>query len=118
MPLTLVVIYAFVVGAAVGSFLNVCVYRWPAGLSITSPARSFCPACKAPIRWYDNLPVIGWLALRGRCRDCGVRISPQYPLVELVTALLWAAVALRYGFAFETLRELCPCAECRQEADA
>ena len=104
MPLAFIVVYAVVVGAAVGSFLNVCVYRWPAGLSITSPARSFCPNCKAPIRWYHNLPVVGWLALRGRCRDCDVRISPQYPLVELVTAMLWGAVALRHGFDLETVR--------------
>lgn len=77
------------VGACVGSFLNVLIYRWPRGLSVRRPSRSFCPNCEATIGWQDNLPVVSYLVLRGRCRRCQARISPQYPLVELATALLF-----------------------------
>lgn len=98
------VVFAGLFGAAVGSFLNVCVYRWPEGLSVLEPRRSFCPLCRTPIRWYDNLPVIGWLILRGRCRSCAERISPQYPLVELLVAVTWAAAVVLYGFEVEALR--------------
>ena len=94
--------YAGLVGACVGSFLNVCVYRWPAGLSVVRP-RSRCSACGTPIRWYDNIPIVSWLVLRGRCRTCGVKISPQYALVELVTALIWVAAAVRFGLSWEAL---------------
>lgn len=83
-------------GAVVGSFLNVVIHRLPAGESVVSPG-SRCPRCGAPIRPWDNVPVLGWLALRGRCRDCREPISPRYPLVELANALLWAALALRLG---------------------
>jgi leader peptidase (prepilin peptidase)/N-methyltransferase len=82
-------------GAVVGSFLNVVIHRLPAGESIVFPG-SRCPRCGAPIRPWDNVPVLGWLALRGRCRDCREPISPRYPLVELANALLWAALALRF----------------------
>jgi leader peptidase (prepilin peptidase)/N-methyltransferase len=101
-PRALFLAYAALVGACVGSFLNVCVYRWPEGLSVIRP-RSRCPACETPIAWHDNVPVLGWLLLRGRCRACGVRISPQYPLIELVTASLWLAAALRYGLSWQAL---------------
>ncbi|MGD8278755.1 MAG: prepilin peptidase [Gemmatimonadota bacterium] len=84
------------VGAAVGSFLNVCIYRLPVGGSLLSPP-STCPACQTRIAWYDNVPIVGWLVLRGRCRACGARISIQYPLVELTVALLWVACAWGYG---------------------
>jgi leader peptidase (prepilin peptidase)/N-methyltransferase len=94
--------YAALVGAAVGSFLNVCIYRWPEGLSIIRP-RSRCPACGFQIGWRDNLPIFSWLMLRGRCRGCKAGISVQYPLVELVTALLWLAAAVRYGLSWQTL---------------
>jgi leader peptidase (prepilin peptidase)/N-methyltransferase len=80
----------------VGSFLNVVIYRLPAGQSIVFPG-SHCPRCAAPIRPKDNIPVLGWLLLGGRCRDCGEPIAVRYPLVELANALLWAALALRYG---------------------
>jgi len=80
MPDLLLVAYAALIGACVGSFLNVCIYRWPEGLSVVRP-RSRCPECETPIRWHDNLPVVGWLLLRGRCRSCGTRISIQYPLI-------------------------------------
>lgn len=102
MPQLFVQIYAFVVGAAVGSFLNVCVYRLPEGMSVVTP-RSRCPVCEQPIGWRDNVPILGWLVLRGRCRGCGTRISIQYPLVELATALLWLAAAVRFGFSWQAL---------------
>jgi len=102
MPDILLVIYAAIVGACVGSFLNVCIYRWPEGLSVIRP-RSRCPRCETPIRWHDNIPVLGWLILRGRCRQCGERISIQYPLIELTTASLWVAAVLRHGFAWQAL---------------
>ena len=87
---------AGVFGAVIGSFLNVVAYRLPRGESLVTPG-SRCPACGTPIKAYDNVPVLGWLLLRGRCRNCGERISPRYPLVELATGLLCAAVVLRYG---------------------
>jgi prepilin signal peptidase PulO-like enzyme (type II secretory pathway) len=89
----------FAVGACVGSFLNVVVYRLPAGLSIVSPG-SHCPKCQHPIRWHDNLPIFGWILLRGRCRDCREAISARYPLVELLTAMLFLLVGLATFPAF------------------
>ena len=80
-------------GGAVGSFLNVVVYRLPEGLGIAWPG-SRCPRCKHAIRWYDNIPVLGWLWLRGRCRDCGRPISSRYPLVEGITAALFVLLLL------------------------
>jgi leader peptidase (prepilin peptidase)/N-methyltransferase len=80
-------------GAIIGSFLNVVVYRLPAGLSIVSPP-SACPRCHAAIRSRDNIPVLSWIVLRGRCRDCGEPIAKRYPLVELATAVLFALIAL------------------------
>ncbi|PZE28203.1 MULTISPECIES: A24 family peptidase [unclassified Curtobacterium] len=84
-----------VFGLLIGSFLNVVVYRVPAHVSIVSPP-SACPRCDHPIRGYDNVPVLSWLVLRGRCRDCGAPISSRYPLVELATGLLFVVVALRF----------------------
>jgi leader peptidase (prepilin peptidase)/N-methyltransferase len=83
-------------GLLIGSFLNVVVHRVPAGLSVVSPP-SACPGCGSAIRPRDNVPVVGWLLLRGRCRDCGTSISPRYPLVELGCAVLFALVAVRFG---------------------
>ncbi len=88
--------FAFVLGAVVGSFLNVCIYRMPAGLSVNEPRRSFCPSCKAPIPWHRNIPLLSWLLLRGRCADCGVRIPFRYFLVELLTACLFFAVWITF----------------------
>jgi leader peptidase (prepilin peptidase)/N-methyltransferase len=90
------VLYAGLLGLAIGSFLNVCIFRLPAGLSVVSP-RSRCPRCERPIPWHENIPVLSYILLRGRCRGCGQRISLQYPLVELATGAIWAAMALRYG---------------------
>lgn len=99
----LLVLYAFVVGAALGSFLNVCVYRWPRDESVVRP-RSRCPGCGSAIAWYDNVPIVSWLALRGRCRECGSRISPRYPLVELAVAVIWGGSALLFGVEYEAAR--------------
>lgn len=85
--------WTFMVGAAVGSFLNVVVHRLPLGLSLTRPG-SRCPRCLAPIRAQDNLPILGWLLLRGRCRDCDAPISVRYPLVELAVATIFLFSAL------------------------
>jgi leader peptidase (prepilin peptidase) / N-methyltransferase len=85
-------VFAFVLGAAVGSFLNVCIYRWPADLSINKPRRSFCPACKQPIPWHRNLPLVSWILLCGRCANCGAKIAFRYFAVELITALLFLAI--------------------------
>ena len=90
---TVVVGFVAVFGAMLGSFLNVCVWRLPRGESVILPA-SHCPGCGKPIAWYDNVPVLSYLALRGRCRHCGMRISFQYPLVELVVGCIWAGSAM------------------------
>jgi leader peptidase (prepilin peptidase)/N-methyltransferase len=85
-----------VLGLLIGSFLNVVIYRVPAGLSLVAPG-SACPACAHPVRPRDNLPVISWLVLHGRCRDCSAPIAARYPLVELATALLFLVVGWRFG---------------------
>jgi leader peptidase (prepilin peptidase) / N-methyltransferase len=90
------VLFFLVVGSCVGSFLNVCIHRIPIGLSVLRP-RSRCPSCLTAIRARDNLPVLGWLILGGRCRHCRATISPRYPIVELTVGLLFAAVALAPG---------------------
>jgi leader peptidase (prepilin peptidase) / N-methyltransferase len=90
-------------GALLGSFLNVVIHRLPLGESVVTP-RSRCPGCSTPIAWYDNVPVLSWLLLRGRCRACARPISVQYPLIELVTALLWLAAIARFGVGVEGLR--------------
>jgi leader peptidase (prepilin peptidase) / N-methyltransferase len=89
----ILVAWLFALGGVVGSFLNVVVYRMPRGKSIVHPG-SACPICGHPIRWYDNLPIVSWLILGGRCRDCRAKISPRYPLVELVTAVLFSGLFL------------------------
>lgn len=92
-PVVVVAVIAVVLGAAVGSFLNVVIYRVPAGESVVRPA-SHCPACGAPIRARHNIPVLSYLLLRGRCADCRAPISIRYPLVELATALLFGGLVL------------------------
>ncbi len=91
-------IIAFIFGAAIGSFLNVCIWRIPEAKSIVFPS-SHCTRCGKSIRPYDNIPLLSWLILRGRCRDCGEAISPRYPLVELLTALLSVAMFWKYGLS-------------------
>ncbi|WP_245781851.1 prepilin peptidase [Granulicella pectinivorans] len=87
---------AFVIGLLLGSFLNVCIARLPYGESIVTP-RSHCPACHHAIRWYDNIPILSWLLLRARCRDCGQKISWQYPAVEIATGL-WFMTAFAHAW--------------------
>jgi leader peptidase (prepilin peptidase)/N-methyltransferase len=89
---SLFAVFAFALGAAIGSFLNVGIYRLPRDLSVNRPRRSFCPACKTPIPWQQNIPLVSWLFLRGRCAKCGARIAFQYFGVELLTALLFLAI--------------------------
>jgi leader peptidase (prepilin peptidase) / N-methyltransferase len=99
------VVLAGIVGAVVGSFLNVVIHRLPRGESLVHP-RSRCPSCGTQIAEYDNVPIVSWLALRGRCRHCGAPISPRYPVVELLTALTFAAVVLVRGFDNDLILEL------------
>lgn len=93
---------AFVLGAVIGSFLNVCIHRIPAGTSIVFPG-SRCPACETPIRWYQNIPVLSYLVLGGKCAQCKTSISRRYPLVEALTGLVFALVLYRFGFHPATL---------------
>jgi leader peptidase (prepilin peptidase) / N-methyltransferase len=99
------VVLAGIVGAVVGSFLNVVIHRLPRGESLVHP-RSRCPSCGTQIAEYDNVPIVSWLVLRGRCRYCGAPISPRYPVVELLTALTFAAVVLVRGFDNDLILEL------------
>jgi leader peptidase (prepilin peptidase)/N-methyltransferase len=92
-------------GAIIGSFLNVVAHRVPRGESLVSPG-SHCPGCGAELKPYDNIPLVSWLLLRGRCRNCGMRISPRYPLVELATAIAFAAVVAVRGFDNDLVLEL------------
>jgi len=89
-------------GALIGSFLNVCIYRIPRNVSIISPS-SRCPSCNTPIRPYDNVPVISYILLGGRCRVCGAGISLRYPFVEILNATLYVLVFYRFGFAWHTV---------------
>jgi leader peptidase (prepilin peptidase)/N-methyltransferase len=93
----------FFLGLAFGSFLNVCIHRLPLGLSVVSP-RSACPRCKRPIAFYDNLPVLSWLLLRGRCRNCKSRISARYILIELLTGILFLSCYTYFGLNLATLK--------------
>jgi leader peptidase (prepilin peptidase)/N-methyltransferase len=90
-PPVLLPVVAGLFGLVIGSFLNVCIYRLPRGKSVVSPP-SACGSCNRQLRWFENIPVVSWVVLRGRCARCNAPISMQYPLVELVTALLFAAV--------------------------
>jgi leader peptidase (prepilin peptidase)/N-methyltransferase len=96
-------VWLFVLGLCVGSFLNVCIARIPAERSVVSPP-SACPGCLVPIHWYDNIPVISYILLRGRCRSCGGRISPVYPLVELAGGAIFLSLFLRHSLSAEMAR--------------
>jgi leader peptidase (prepilin peptidase)/N-methyltransferase len=85
-------------GLIVGSFLGCCIYRIPRDISLWNPARSFCPNCQSPIRWIDNIPLLSWFLLRGHCAVCKQTVSWRYPLIELLTALLFVAATYRFGF--------------------
>jgi leader peptidase (prepilin peptidase)/N-methyltransferase len=93
----------FLFGIVIGSFLNVCITRIPEELSIVRPG-SRCPRCKAPIKPYDNVPILSWIFLRGKCRACGLPISPMYPLIELLTGLLFVVCYVNYGLTQETFK--------------
>lgn len=94
---------AVALGLVVGSFLNVCIVRWPEGESVVRPA-SRCPRCGRGVRWFENVPVVSWLLLRGRCAGCGLPISPLYPAVELATGLLWLGAAAGFGATLDGAR--------------
>jgi leader peptidase (prepilin peptidase)/N-methyltransferase len=94
----MLLIVAALLGLAVGSFLNVVIYRVPRGESLVRPG-SHCPHCGNAVRNRHNIPVLGWLVLRGRCADCQARVSARYPLVEAGTAALFVAVAARFGWS-------------------
>ncbi len=94
---------ALVAGLLIGSFLNVCIYRLPRDLSVVRP-RSYCPACEKGIAWYDNIPLVSYCLLRGRCRHCGARIPLRYPLVELLTGALFCVTVWKLGVTLPALK--------------
>ena len=95
--------FFFLFGIVIGSFLNVCISRIPEGISIVSPG-SRCPRCEAPIKPYDNIPILGWLLLRGKCRNCHLPISPMYPIVEFFTGLFFVLAYFEFGFTIPTFK--------------
>jgi leader peptidase (prepilin peptidase)/N-methyltransferase len=97
-----ILVYAALVGLSIGSFLNVCIYRLPAGGSVLRPPSS-CFSCERKLRWFENIPLFSYLALRGRCRTCGSPISMQYPLVELATGAIWVGAYLIFGGLWQAL---------------
>ncbi len=100
-------ILIFLLGLAIGSFLNVCIYRIPrTDLSIYSPRRSFCPECNQSIKFYDNIPLLSYVLLRGKCRHCKAKISAIYPIVELVTAVLFLVMYYHFGWTLDYLHAL------------
>ena len=105
LPLWFYLVFAFVFGSCIGSFLNVVIYRLPRDKSLVYPP-SMCPGCEGPIRFYDNIPVLSWLFLRGRCRNCKMPITPRYMIVEFITGLLFVAVFILYFVYGENRFEL------------
>jgi leader peptidase (prepilin peptidase) / N-methyltransferase len=102
-PPALATAYAFVLGLCVGSFLNVCIARWPHELSVVRP-RSRCPKCGHQLAWFENIPLLSWIALRARCRCCDEPISAIYPGIELLVGVIWALIVHQYGASFTALR--------------
>ena len=96
-------VYVGILGLSVGSFLNVCVSRLPAGESLLRP-RSRCPSCGERIAWFDNIPVLSWVLLGGRCRRCRGRISIRYPMLEILTGAIWVGLAIAYGPTWRALQ--------------
>jgi len=96
-------VYSFAIGACTGSFLNVCILRIPAGKSVVRPS-SRCPKCNKEIKPYDNIPVLSWLILGGKCRNCKAKISPLYPAIELLTGLLFLLCYLLFGVSVSTAK--------------
>jgi leader peptidase (prepilin peptidase) / N-methyltransferase len=92
------IVFSLLIGLVFGSFFGCCIYRLPRELSLLKPAFSFCPVCQKTIGWRYNIPVFSWLWLRGRCHECGERISPRYLLVEMITGIFFAAACWRFGF--------------------
>ena len=97
------VAFATIVGMLIGSFINVCIYRLPRDLSVVTP-RSFCPGCGGQVAWFDNIPVLSYVVLRGKCRACGESIAWRYPVVEIITGILYGLVAWRYGLTAAALK--------------
>jgi leader peptidase (prepilin peptidase)/N-methyltransferase len=95
-PAPALIALAALFGALIGSFLNVCIYRLPIGRSVAWPA-SACTSCRRPLSWYENVPVVSWVVLRGRCRSCHAPISSRYPIVELLTSMMCAGAMWYYG---------------------
>lgn len=104
----IVEIILFVLGSVIGSFLNVCIYRIPREESVAYPP-SHCTNCNSRIKWYDLVPILSWIILKGRCRGCGEKISIRYPLVEFFTGLSFLLVFLKWGFTIETLKFIILC---------
>ncbi|TDB38932.1 MAG: prepilin peptidase [Actinobacteria bacterium] len=101
-PIWFFLLSAGLFGLLFGSLANVIIWRVPRGESIIAPG-SHCPSCESAIRWYDNIPVISWVILGARCRECGVRISARYPIVEAASGLLWLVAAATWGMSIQTL---------------
>jgi leader peptidase (prepilin peptidase)/N-methyltransferase len=102
-------LFALIFGLLIGSFLNVCIHRWPRNRSVVKP-RSHCVRCRKPIAWYDNIPLVSYLVLGGRCRHCGAKISLRYPVVEFLTAMLFFYQVRRLGPTLPALKMCVLCA--------
>lgn len=100
LSMVMVGLFVFSLGASWGSFANVCIYRMPRGRSVVKP-RSRCPRCRRRIPWHDNIPILSFALLRGRCRSCRSRIAWRYPLVEMLTGLVWVILVVRFGWSVE-----------------
>jgi len=98
----MILLFVFLIGAIVGSFLNVCIYRLPRHESILFPA-SHCPNCGKPIKFYDNIPLLSYVVLRGKCRHCKQNISARYPIIETISGLLAIAIVIKYGLTLHSL---------------